>query len=208
METSHFYFHIITAECCSPTSLTPYVNTSHVAQVSFQCPLAEYQYMLCKCAGHCYSILSLKPEKLKRKHLLCKKEVQIEVICAFVDLNVLNSTCMKYVCNWQHYPQHPTLDQTVWLLVAVICVGEGIKFGGVVFMLHKLSKTRVDSLWYRDVGCNCIWLLVLEEFIGSISRKSVSFSIVNVFKWKPFKVLCTSRTTMMCLYSWCVCYTR
>ena len=54
---------------------------------------------------------------LKREHLLCKKEVRIEVICAFFDLNVLNSTRMKYVRNWQPYPQHPTLDQTVWLLV-------------------------------------------------------------------------------------------
>jgi len=69
--------------------------------------------MLCKYAGYCYSILSLKPEMLKREHLLSKKEVRIDVICAFFTLNVLNSTCMKYVRHWQPYPQHPTLDQTV-----------------------------------------------------------------------------------------------
>jgi len=51
--------------------------------------------MLCKCAAYCYSILSLKPEMLKREHLVCKEEVRIEVICVFFDLNVLNSTRMK-----------------------------------------------------------------------------------------------------------------
>jgi len=56
---------------------------------------------------------------LKREHLLRKKEVRIEVICACFDLIVLNSTCMKYVRNWQPFPQHPTLDQPVWLLVLV-----------------------------------------------------------------------------------------
>jgi len=76
-------------------------------------PRGEYQYMLCKCAGYFFSVLSLKPEMLKREHLLRKKEVRIEVICACFDLIVLNSTCMKYVRNWQPFPQHPTLDQPV-----------------------------------------------------------------------------------------------
>jgi hypothetical protein len=67
--------------------------------------------MLCKCAGYCYSILSLKPEMLKREHLVRKEEVIIEVICVFFHLNVLSSTRMKLARNWQPYPQHPTLDQ-------------------------------------------------------------------------------------------------